>query len=63
VSLLGLIFVPTLRHLFGLAPLALGEWAPLLAFPGIVLGLEEGREWIVRRRRPSVRHRAAPVFT
>src|SRR5512132_699869 len=48
--LLALIFVLPLRHLFGLAPLALEEWAPLLAFPGIVLGLEEGRKWIVRRR-------------
>jgi magnesium-transporting ATPase (P-type) len=48
--LLALIFVPPLRHLFGLAPLALKEWTPLLAFPVIVLGLEEGRKWIVRRR-------------
>ena len=46
--LLALIFMPPLRHLFGLAPLSLTEWAPLLAFPGIVLGLEEGRKWIFR---------------
>jgi magnesium-transporting ATPase (P-type) len=51
--LLALIFVPILRQLFGLAPLALAEWAPLLAFPPIVLSLEEGRKWIVRRRRPG----------
>jgi magnesium-transporting ATPase (P-type) len=51
--LVALILLPPFRHLFGLAPLAPHEWAPLLAFPAVVLGLEEGRKWIVRRRRPS----------
>jgi magnesium-transporting ATPase (P-type) len=60
--LLALIFVPPLRHLFGLAPLALKEWAPLAAFPGIVLGLEEGRKWMVRRRRPSEGGRLGRMF-
>jgi P-type Ca2+ transporter type 2C len=48
--LLALVVVPPLRGLFGVAPLALREWTPLLAFPAIVVGLEEGRKWIVRRR-------------
>ena len=57
---LTLIFVPILRHLFGLAPLALAEWAPLLAFPAIVLALEEGRKWVLRHHRPR-RDRAAAL--
>jgi magnesium-transporting ATPase (P-type) len=53
VVLVGLILVPPLRDLFGLAPLTPREWAPLLAFPAIVLGLEEGRKWLVRRGRAA----------
>lgn len=52
--LVGLVLVPPLRHLFGLAPLTPPEWAPLLAFPAIVLGLEEGRKWIARHSRASL---------
>jgi P-type Ca2+ transporter type 2C len=44
-----LIAVPPLRRVFGLAPLSPGEWAPLCAFPFVVLGLEEARKWILRR--------------
>ncbi len=51
--LVALILLPPFRHLFGLAPLTPHEWAPLLTFPAVVLGLEEGRKWIVRRRCPS----------
>jgi calcium-translocating P-type ATPase len=54
VLLVGLILVPPLRDLFGLAPLTPREWAPLLAFPAIVLGLEEGRKWLARRGRAGV---------
>jgi len=46
--LLGLILVPALRAVFGLAPLGAAEWGPLLCFPAIVLGCEEGRKWVVR---------------
>ena len=52
--LLALILVPPLRHLFGLAPLTPSEWTPLLAFPAIVLALEEGRKWLARRHHPGV---------
>jgi magnesium-transporting ATPase (P-type) len=47
--LLGLIAVTPLRQVFGLEPLALGEWAVLLVFPLVVLGADEGRKWAVRR--------------
>jgi magnesium-transporting ATPase (P-type) len=55
VLMLGaLIAVPPLRDVFGLASLGPEEWLPLLAFPAIVLGAEEARKWVLRRRRPSV---------
>ena len=47
--LLALVLVPPLRDVFGLAPLAFAEWSMLLAFPPIMLALEEGRKWLVRR--------------
>ena len=47
--LLALIAVPPLRHVFGLAPLRFQEWGLLLAFPPVVLLLEEGRKWGARR--------------
>ena len=48
--------LPLARHVFGLAPLRPQEWLVLLP-RGAVLGLEEGRKWLVRRstgREPSV---------
>jgi magnesium-transporting ATPase (P-type) len=48
--LAALILVPPLARIFGLAPLSVAEWAPLLGFPAVVLGLEEGRKWVVRTR-------------
>ena len=48
--LLGLILVPPLGRVFGLAPLGVAEWTLLLGFPPAVLGLEEGRKWLVRQR-------------
>jgi calcium-translocating P-type ATPase len=47
--LLVLIAVPPLRVAFGLAPLAPAEWAVLLLFPPVLLGLEEARKWVMRR--------------
>ena len=44
-----LILVPPLAHVFGLAPLAPAEWAPLCVFPLVVLACEEARKWVVRR--------------
>ena len=46
-----LILVPPLRHVFGLAPLAVAEWGILLVFPFVMVLVEEGRKWIVRHAR------------
>jgi Ca2+-transporting ATPase len=46
--ILGLITIPPLRHVVGLAPLAVREWGVLLAFPVVVLLLEEARKAVVR---------------
>jgi len=45
-----LIYTPFLHRIFGLAPLAVKEWAFLLIFPPVLLLMEEGRKWIVRMR-------------
>ncbi|OGL13928.1 MAG: hypothetical protein A3K12_08960 [Candidatus Rokubacteria bacterium RIFCSPLOWO2_12_FULL_71_19] len=47
--LLALIWVPPLRHVFGLAPLELEEWGLLLLFPPMMLALDESRKHAVRR--------------
>ena len=47
--LLALIYVPLLAGVFGLTPLGLREWGVLALFPFVILGLEEGRKWFVRR--------------
>jgi len=49
--LLALVLVPPLRDIFGLALLAFAEWSVLLALPPAMLALEEGRKWLVRKRR------------
>jgi magnesium-transporting ATPase (P-type) len=49
--LVGLILIPPLAHVFGLAPLAFEEWRILLLFPPAIILLEETRKWIVRRTR------------
>jgi magnesium-transporting ATPase (P-type) len=46
--LMMLMFVPPFPQLFGLAPLAFAEWGVLLAFPFVLLGLEEVRKWALR---------------
>ena len=48
--LVGLILIPPLQGVFGLAPLRVSEWGLLLFFPPALLLLEEGRKWIVRSR-------------
>jgi len=47
--LAGLILVPPLREVFGLAPLAFAEWGILLLFPPAMVLVDEARKWIVRR--------------
>jgi calcium-translocating P-type ATPase len=49
--LLALIVTPPLARVFGLAPLAFEEWRILLAFPAVIVLLEEARKWVVRRGR------------
>ena len=51
--LLGLILLPPLSYLFGLAPPAFAEWWILLLFPLAILLLEEARKGVIRwaRRR------------
>ncbi len=48
-----LIYTPGLRDAFGFYPLTLWDWAPLLAFPFIILASEEARKFIARRLRPN----------
>ena len=57
--LVALILFPPLRHVFGLAPLAPAEWAPLVLFPPAILALEEGRKWVVRRWTASALRRTS----
>jgi calcium-translocating P-type ATPase len=46
---LGLILLPPLQAVFGLVPPGPAEWALVLAFPPVILLLDEGRK-LVRRR-------------
>ena len=50
-----LILVPPFPALFKTAALSFSEWGILLVLPPIMLLLEEGRKWIVRRGRPRTR--------
>jgi magnesium-transporting ATPase (P-type) len=55
--LLGLMIVPPLRAIFGLVPPTPAEWGLVLAFPVVMLLLDEGRKLL--RRRAS--DRSAPA--
>jgi magnesium-transporting ATPase (P-type) len=46
--LLGLMIVPPLRAIFGLVPPAPAEWVLVLAFPVVILLLDEGRKLLRR---------------
>jgi P-type Ca2+ transporter type 2C len=48
--LIGLIVVPPLQTAFNTAALSFSEWSVLLALPPLMLVLEEGRKWVVRRK-------------
>ncbi|MBI3455950.1 MAG: cation-transporting P-type ATPase [Candidatus Rokubacteria bacterium] len=48
--LAGLILVPPLARVVGLAPLGVPEWSLLLLFPPAMLALEEARKRLVRPR-------------
>lgn len=49
-----LIYVPFLQGIFNLAPIGLREWGFLFAFAPLLLLMEEGRKWLVRRWHSSV---------
>jgi magnesium-transporting ATPase (P-type) len=52
--LVAIAYLPFLQGLYGTAPLAGRDWLCLVAFPLIILGLEELRKLILRRwRRPA----------
>jgi Ca2+-transporting ATPase len=57
--LVALIVLPPLRAVFGLAPPAPAEWAIVIAFPAVMVLLDEGRK-LLRRRSASARARSAP---
>ncbi|MCE1196639.1 cation transporting ATPase C-terminal domain-containing protein, partial [bacterium] len=46
--ILGLVYVPFMQSIFGLAPLSLGDWGLLATFPVIMLAGEELRKLILR---------------
>jgi P-type Ca2+ transporter type 2C len=48
--LLALVYVPALRGPFHMRPLELGGWPLLLVWPAVVLGAEEARKAVFRRR-------------
>ena len=54
ISEIALIFIfvytPFFQNVFGLAPIGLKDWALLFTFGPIILLLEEGRKWFVRRQ-------------
>ena len=45
------IYTPFFQHIFGLAPINLKDWALLFTFGPIILLMEEGRKWLLRRQR------------
>ena len=58
-----LVLLPPLARVFGLEPLRPAEWGVLLLFPGVVLGLEEARKAVLRRRGSPQGHREGDVRT
>ncbi len=48
-----LIYTPYLSDTFGFHPVTLWDWAPLLAFPIVVIASDEARKAVVRRSRPN----------
>ena len=60
--LLTITYTPWGNRIFGTAPLDATTWLYLLPFAAAMLGLEELRKWLLRRRapRPSVHRRHPP---
>jgi hypothetical protein len=49
LALLAFVYTPLLARVLGQRPLALVEWAPILAAPLVLLAAEEARKLFVRR--------------
>ena len=45
-----LVYIPFFQTIFSLVPLKITDWAFLATFPFVMLGCEEARKWIIRRR-------------
>ena len=50
ILIVAIIKLPPLQAIFSTAPLSLGQWVMLLICPPIVLGLEELRKAMMRKR-------------
>ncbi len=50
VALAAFVYAPPLFHVLGQHPLRAGQWIPIVLSPGILLGAEELRKLVVRRR-------------
>ena len=53
--ILGLVYIPFFQGIFGLVPLGLSDWAFISVFPFIMLGSEELRKALMRRREGRAR--------
>jgi potassium/sodium efflux P-type ATPase len=52
-ALLAFVYLPPLSHALGQHGLRAAEWIPVLMAPGVLLGVEELRKLVVRRRAPA----------
>jgi magnesium-transporting ATPase (P-type) len=55
LALVAFVYAPPVYHVLGQHPLSLGQWLPVLVTPWILLGAEEARKAVVRRRQPTSR--------
>jgi Ca2+-transporting ATPase len=53
--ILSIIYIPSLQNIFSTAPFMTWQWLLLLACPPILLGAEELRKWLLRKRRSQER--------
>ena len=44
------LYTPFFQKIFGLVPIGLKEWSLLITFPFIIIALEEGRKYILRKK-------------
>jgi Ca2+-transporting ATPase len=57
-----ILYLPIGQELFGLVPLSLDDWGRILVMGTTLIGLEEGRKWLVRHGMiASLRPQMAPA--